>query len=374
MAERRPSRSRVVRVGGLELGGGNPIRVQSMTNTDTRDVAATVSQIKRLEAAGCELVRVAVPDMEAASKLGEIKRRISIPLIADIHYNYKLALAALEEGVDKLRLNPGNITKREQIEEIVRAARDRGVPIRVGVNAGSLPQDILIKYEGPTPEGLVEAALREIELLEGLGFFEIVVSLKASEVPMMIEAYRLFAKERDYPLHLGVTEAGGGDAGIVKSALGIGTLLQDGLGDTIRVSLTGDPVREVEVAYEILKALGLRRRGVEIVSCPTCGRTQIDLERIANEVRERLRGLALPIKIALMGCAVNGLGEAGRANVGLVGHRGGGTLYVDGQMVKRVPEDRIVDELLALVRNLDPALSPESRQPDPSRTNPGGQG
>lgn len=353
MIERRPSR--VVRVGGLALGGGNPIRVQSMTNTDTRDVETTVAQIKRLEAAGCELVRVAVPDMEAASRLGEIKRKINLPLVADIHYNYKLALAALEEGVDKLRLNPGNITKREQIEEVVRAAKDRGVPIRVGVNAGSLPQDILVKYEGPAPEGLVEAALREIEILEGNNFFDIVVSLKASEVPLMVEAYRLFAKERDYPLHLGVTEAGGGDAGVVKSALGIGTLLQEGLGDTIRVSLTGDPVREVEVAYEILRALGLRRRGVEIISCPTCGRTQIDLERIAAEVKERLRGLALPIKIALMGCPVNGLGEAGRAEIGLVGSRGAGTIYLGGKMVKRVPEERIVEEIVALALNYEEA-------------------
>ncbi|MGQ9476970.1 MAG: flavodoxin-dependent (E)-4-hydroxy-3-methylbut-2-enyl-diphosphate synthase [Candidatus Bipolaricaulia bacterium] len=349
MIKRRPSR--VVRVGELELGGGNPIRVQSMTNTDTRDVEATAAQIARLEAAGCELVRVAVPDMEAASRLGELKQRIRLPLIADIHYNYKLALRALEEGVDKLRLNPGNITKREQIEEVVRAAKDRGVPIRVGVNAGSLPQDILVKYEGPTPEGMVEAALREIELLEANNFFEIVVSLKASEVPLMVESYRLFAKERDYPLHLGVTEAGGGDAGLVKSAIGIGTLLQEGLGDTIRVSLTGDPVREVEVAYEILRALGLRRRGVEIVSCPTCGRTQINLERIATEVKERLRELTLPIKIALMGCPVNGLGEAGRAEIGLVGSRGAGTIYLAGKMVKRVPEERIVEEIVALALN-----------------------
>ena len=349
MSERRPSRS--VRVGSLELGGGNPIRVQSMTNTDTRDVEATVAQIARLEAAGCEFVRVAVPDMEAASRLGELKRQINLPLIADIHYNYRLALRALEEGVDKLRLNPGNITKREHVERIVRAAKDRGVPIRVGVNAGSLPEDILIKYEGPTPEGLVEAALREVEILEDASFFEIVVSLKASEVPLMVEAYRLFAKERDYPLHLGVTEAGSGDAGIVKSAIGIGTLLQEGIGDTIRVSLTGDPVREVEAAYEILRALGLRRRGPEIVSCPTCGRTQIDLERIASEVRERLRELVAPppIKVALMGCPVNGLGEAGRANVGLVGSRGAGTLYLDGKMVRRVPEERIVAELVELV-------------------------
>jgi (E)-4-hydroxy-3-methylbut-2-enyl-diphosphate synthase len=350
--------TRTVRVGGVKLGGENPVLVQSMTNTDTRDVEATVAQIARLEAASCELVRVAVPNMEAARQLGRIKRRISIPLVADIHYNYKLALRALEEGVDKLRLNPGNITARAEIEAVVGAAKDRGVPIRVGVNAGSLPQDILVKYEGPTPEGLVEAALREIEILEEASFFEIVVSLKASEVPLMIEAYRLFARERDYPLHLGVTEAGSGDAGIVKSAIGIGTLLQEGIGDTVRVSLTGDPVREVEVAYAILGALGIRRHGVEIVSCPTCGRTLIDLERIASEVRERLKGIASPsLKVALMGCPVNGLGEAGRANVGLVGSRGAGTLYLDGKMVRRVPEERIVAELVEIVLRYDEARS-----------------
>jgi (E)-4-hydroxy-3-methylbut-2-enyl-diphosphate synthase len=352
MMERRATRS--VRIGDLTIGGGSPIVVQSMTNTDTRDVEATVAQIEGLEQAGCELVRVAVPDMEAATRLGEIKRRIAIPLVADIHYNHRLALKALEEGVDKLRLNPGNITKREYIEQIVRAARDWGVPIRVGVNAGSLtqrtgtgPQDISI--EVPTPEGLVEAALREIEILENKNFDEIVVSLKASDVPLMIAAYRLFARERDYPLHLGVTEAGAGDAGIIKSAIGPGTLLQEGIGDTIRVSLTGGPLREVRVAYDILGALKLRRRGVEIVSCPTCGRTLIDLARIVNEVKERLEEIKNPIKLALMGCPVNGLGEAGRANVGLIGSRGAGTLYVDGQMVKRVPEERIVDELVELV-------------------------
>jgi len=368
MTER--SSTRPVRVGELIIGGGRPIAVQSMANTDTRNAEATVAQIGKLEQAGCELVRVAVPDMEAASQLGKIRRRIGIPLVADIHYNHKLALKALEEGVDKLRLNPGNITKRAYIEEVVQAARDRGVPIRVGVNAGSLPQDILIKYEGPTPEGLVEAALREIEILEDKNFYDIIVSLKASDVPLMIGAYRLFARERDYPLHLGVTEAGAGETGIIKSAIGIGTLLHEGLGDTIRVSLTGDPLREVRVAYEILGALGLRRRGVEIVSCPTCGRTLIDLEKIVNEVKQRLSGMESPIKIALMGCPVNGLGEAGRADVGLVGSRGGGTLYIKGQMVKRVPEDRIVDELVELVRSL--TSSPV--QPDSSRTNPSGQG
>lgn len=351
MEERRTTR--VVKVGPLKLGGANPVVVQSMTNTDTRDVEATVAQIERLGGAGCEMIRVAVPDMEAAKALGEIKRRISIPLVADIHYNHRLALQALEEGVDKLRLNPGNITKRQQIKKVVRAARDGGIPIRVGVNAGSLPQDILTKYEGPTPEGMVEAALREIEILEDSNFFGIVVSLKASEVLLMIEAYRLFAEQSEYPLHLGVTEAGTGDRGIVKSAIGIGTLLQEGIGDTVRVSLTGGPVREVQVAWEVLKALGLRRRGAEIVSCPTCGRTLINLERIARVVEGRLTRIKSSIKVALMGCPVNGLGEAGRANIGLVGSRGAGTLYVDGKAVKRVPEERIAEELLELVRNYD---------------------
>lgn len=337
----------------MELGGGNPILVQSMTNTDTRDVEATVAQVDQLTEAGCELVRVAVPDGEAAEALGEIKRRIGVPLVADIHYNHRLALAALDEGVDKLRLNPGNIKKREHIEKVVRRARDRGVPIRIGVNAGSLPEDLLIKHEGPTPEGMVEAALREIEILENNNFSDIVVSLKASEVPLMVASYRLFAAERDYPLHIGVTEAGTGDGGVIKSAIGVGMLLQEGIGDTVRVSLTGEPLREVRVAYEILRALGLRRRGVEIISCPTCGRTLIDLERIASEVQERLTEIKSPIKVALMGCPVNGLGEAGRADVGLVGSRAAGTLYMDGKAVKRVPEERIVEELVGLVRAYD---------------------
>ncbi len=351
MEERRITR--VVEVGPLKLGGGNPIVVQSMTNTDTRDVEATVAQVDHLAKVGCELVRVAIPDMEAAQTLGKIKRRITVPLVADVHYNHRLALQALREGADKLRLNPGNITKRERIEQVVRAAQDRGVPIRVGANAGSLPRDILAKHQGPTPQGLVEAALRQIEILEECNFFRIVVSLKASEVPLMMKAYRLFADRRNYPLHLGVTEAGTGDRGIVKSAVGIGTLLQEGIGDTVRVSLTGAPVREVQVAWEILKALGLRRRGVEIVSCPTCGRTLIDLERIAGEVEERLSSMESSIKVALMGCPVNGLGEAGRANIGLVGSRGVGTLYVDGKAVKRVPQERITEELVELVRNYD---------------------
>lgn len=340
-----------VKVGHVRVGGSNPIVVQSMTNTATHDIEATVAQIKRLEEAGCEIVRVAVPDMAAAPCLGEIRSRACIPLVADIHFDHRLALRAIEAGVDKLRLNPGNITKRSAVEEVVAAAKDRGVPIRVGVNSGSLPQDILAKYEGVTPAGMVESALREIEILEDCGFYDIVVSLKSSDVKTMIEAYRLIAAQVDYPLHLGVTEAGAGDEGIVRSAVGIGTLLQEGIGDTIRVSLTADPTREVSVAYEILKSLGLRRRGIQFTSCPTCGRTGINLERIVSEVKERLSGVRLPLKISLMGCAVNGIGEAGEADVGLVGGHGMGTLYRDGKMVKRVPEGEIVDQLVEMVQS-----------------------
>jgi len=344
---RRPSK--VVAIGGVKIGGGHPIAVQSMASTDTRDVEATVSQIRRLEEAGCEIVRVAVLNMEAARRLGEIKRQISIPLVADIHFDHRLALEAIRQGVDKIRLNPGNITKPEKIKEVVRAAADAGIPIRVGVNSGSLPKDLLVKYEGATPEAMVESALREIEILESLNFEEIVISLKSTDVRVMIDSYRLMARRVDYPLHLGVTEAGLGDGGIVKSAIGIGTLLEEGIGDTLRVSLTGDPVREVRVAYEILGALGLRRRGVQFSSCPTCGRIGIDLERIVREAQERLKGVKAPLKVSLIGCVVNGLGEAAHSHIGLVGQRGAGALYKDGKLIKRVPEGEIVDELVKLV-------------------------
>jgi (E)-4-hydroxy-3-methylbut-2-enyl-diphosphate synthase len=342
--------SKEVRVGSLVLGGNNPIRVQSMTTTDTRDVEATVRQIHRLEQAGCEIVRVAVLNMDAANQLAEIKKRIHIPLVADIHFDHRLALKAIEQGVDKLRLNPGNITDRTKIEQVVKAAKDRGIPIRVGVNSGSLPKDLLVKHEGATPEAMVEAALREIEILEDNNFWDIVVSLKSTDVRVMIESYRLIAKQIKYPLHLGVTEAGLGDAGVVRSAIGIGTLLEEGIGDTLRVSLTGDPVREVKVAYEILAALDIRWRGIRYTSCPTCGRIGIDLEKIVTEVQKRLENVEKPIKISLIGCVVNGPGEALHSNIGLVGHEKSGTIYIDGKPYKRVPEDQIVDELVKTVR------------------------
>jgi len=349
-SEIRRRRTRVVEVGGVRIGGENPITVQSMTTTDTRDVEATVAQIRRLEEAGCEIIRVAVLNMDAARSLRKIKERISIPLVADIHFDHRLALEAIRQGVDKIRLNPGNITKPEKIREVVRAAKDAGIPIRVGVNSGSLAKEILIEHEGATPEAMVESALREIEILEALSFRDIVISLKSTDVRAMIESYRLMAKHVDYPFHLGVTEAGMGDAGIVKSAVGIGTLLEEGIGDTIRVSLTGDPVREVEVAYDILGSLGLRRRGVQFTSCPTCGRIGIDLEKIVSEAQERLRDLKTPIKVSLIGCVVNGIGEAAHSHIGLVGQKGAGVLYRDGKPLKRVPEDEIVGELVRLVR------------------------
>jgi (E)-4-hydroxy-3-methylbut-2-enyl-diphosphate synthase len=347
IAQRRTSRE--VRVGPLTMGGTTPIIVQSMTTTDTRDVETTVKQIHRLEQAGCELVRVAVLNMDAASQLSEIKRRITIPLVADIHFDHRLALRAIEQGVDKLRLNPGNITDRTKIEQVVKAAKDRGIPIRIGVNSGSLPKDLLIKHEGATPEAMVEAGLREIEILEENGFSDIVVSLKSTDVLVMMESYRLMAKRVKYPLHLGVTEAGMGDTGVARSALGIGTLLEEGIGDTVRCSLTGDPVREVKVAYDILAALHIRWKGIQYTSCPTCGRIGIDLEKIVTEAQKRLESIDKPIKVSLIGCVVNGPGEAVHSNIGLVGHEKSGTIYVDGKPSKRVPEDQLVDELVKTV-------------------------
>lgn len=346
--------SREVRVGPLKIGGSNPIVVQSMTTTDTRDVEATVKQIQRLEQAGCELVRVAVLNMDAANKLSEIKKRIKIPLVADIHFDHRLALKAIEQGVDKLRLNPGNITQRANIEQVIKAAQDRGIPIRVGVNSGSLPKDLLVKYEGATPEALCEAGLREIEILEDNGFSDIVISLKSTDVLVMIESYRLMAKKVKYPLHLGVTEAGAGDTGVVRSALGIGTLLEEGIGDTLRCSLTGDPVREVKVAYDILAALHIRWKGVQYTACPTCGRIGINLEKIVSEVQKRLEDIDKPIRVSLIGCVVNGPGEALHCNIGLVGHEKSGTIYVDGKPLKRVPEDQIVNELVKAVLEYKP--------------------
>jgi len=349
IVERR-RKAKAIHVRNLTIGGGSDLIVQSMTNTDTKDVQATVGQIERLQAAGCEMVRVAVLNMDAACKLGEIKAKIGIPLVADIHFDHRLALEAITQGVDKLRLNPGNITKREKIEAVVHAAKDAGIPIRVGVNGGSLPKDLLVQYEGATPEAMVAAALREIEILESNGFDDTVISLKTTDVPTMIASYRLIAEQVPYPLHLGVTEAGAGDGGIIKSAVGIGTLLEAGIGDTLRVSLTGDPVREVKAAYTMLNALGQRLRGVQYTSCPTCGRIGIDLEKIVTEVEQRLTDIEEPVRVSLIGCVVNGPGEASHSDIGLVGANGAGTIYVDGKPLHRVPEVQLADELEKLIR------------------------
>ena len=339
-------KTRTVFVGGVPVGGGNAVSVQSMTNTDTRDAAATVAQIHALEAAGCDIVRVAVPDEAAARAVAQFKREIHIPLVADIHFDYRLALLCMENGVDKVRINPGNIGDQAKVRAVCDMAKEKHIPIRIGVNGGSLEKHLLQKYGAPTAQALVESALAHAALLEECGFYDIVLSLKASDVPTMIEAYRLAHEACDYPLHLGVTEAGTYESGIVKSAVGIGTLLSSGIGDTIRVSLTDDPVREVSAGIEILKSLGLRKSGVTFVSCPTCGRCQIDLIGIANEVYERVKHLDKDIKIAVMGCAVNGPGEARDADIGIAGGDGIGLLFKKGEIVRRVPQAEIVDTLM----------------------------
>jgi (E)-4-hydroxy-3-methylbut-2-enyl-diphosphate synthase len=323
-----------------------------MTNTDTRDADGTLAQIEECAAFGCELIRVAVPDAEAAAALEKIKKGSPIPLVADIHFDYRLALKALAAGVDGLRLNPGNIGGRDRVQLVAREARDRGVPIRIGVNAGSLERRLLEKYGGATADALVESALNNILLLEEVDFSAIKVSVKAADVPLTVSAYRKLARRVDYPLHVGVTEAGTLRAGLVKSAVGIGVLLADGIGDTIRVSLTAEPRYEVWAAWEILKALGLRRRGVELVSCPTCGRCEIDLIRIATTVEERLQGIVEPLKVAVMGCVVNGPGEAREADVGIAGGKGVGLLFRKGEPVRTVPEARLMDELFKEIRDM----------------------
>ncbi|MDP2727732.1 MAG: flavodoxin-dependent (E)-4-hydroxy-3-methylbut-2-enyl-diphosphate synthase [Dehalococcoidia bacterium] len=347
MIRRRASRS--LKIGDVTIGGGAPIVVQSMTNTDTRDVTATVEQIRRLQQCGCQIVRVAVPDLAAAQAIAAIKREIAIPLIADIHFDYRLALAALEAGSDALRLNPGNIRKREQIAAVVKEAKDRGTPIRVGVNAGSLPPG---NEDRPVAQRMVEAALGHIRILEELDFDLIKVSLKAFDVPTTVEAFRLMAERVAYPFHLGITEAGLPRAGSIRSAVGLGILLYEGLGDTIRVSLTGDPCEEVAVAYEILKALGLQERGLTLISCPSCGRMEIDLVGLAQRVEERLLAINQPIKVAVMGCIVNGPGEAREADVGIAGGRGKGILFRKGQVVRTLPESELFDALMAEVESL----------------------
>jgi (E)-4-hydroxy-3-methylbut-2-enyl-diphosphate synthase len=342
--ERRKTRR--IYIGSTPIGGGAPVVVQSMTNTDTRDLQATVAQINRLEEVGCEMARVAVPDQEAVDRLTGIKKAINIPLIADIHFDHRLALGAIEAGVDALRLNPGNIGGMDNVRKVVGAAKERGVPIRIGVNGGSLEKDLLKKYGHPCPEAMVESAMGHIGLLEELDFQLYKVSLKSSNVLDTVAAYRLLSSKTDCPLHLGVTEAGGLVDGAIKSALGIGILLFEGIGDTIRVSLTRDPEEEIPVAYSILRSLGLRNRGVEIISCPTCGRTEIDMIPLAEKAEKILRKVAVPLKVAIMGCVVNGPGEAREADVGIAGGRGQGILFKKGERVEKVPEAELLERLL----------------------------
>ena len=341
--------TRQITIGNVAVGGGAPISVQSMCSTDTRDVAATMGQISRLTEAGCELVRCAVLDMEAAEALGRIKVASTIPVIADIHFDYKLALAVLAGGVDGLRLNPGNIGERWKVAEVVKAASERRVPIRIGVNAGSLEKELLAKYGHPTAEAMVESALGHVRILEELGYDLIKISLKASDVMKTVAAYRLLSSKVDYPLHIGITEAGTIFSGTIKSSVGLGILLADGIGDTMRVSLTGDPVDEVRVGFEILKSLNLRQRGVNFVSCPTCGRCQINLIDVANEVEQRLKGVEAPFTVAVMGCIVNGPGEAREADFGIAGGKGEGLLFRHGEIVRKVPEAEMADALVAEV-------------------------
>ena len=340
--------TRTVYVGGVPIGGGNPIRIQSMCNTRTEDVKATVEQILRLERAGCEIIRAAVPTMEAARALKEIKAQIHIPLVADIHFDYRLAIAAMENGADKIRINPGNIGSRERVRAVVDAAREKRIPIRVGVNGGSLEKEILAKYGGVTPEGLVESALAQVHLIEDMGWDQLVISIKSSEVMRCVRAHELIAEQTDYPLHVGITEAGTVNAGNIKSSVGLGIILYQGIGDTIRVSLTGDPAEEVKTAKQILRALGLRRGGIEVVSCPTCGRTRIDLISLAGQVETMVSEFDdLDIKVAVMGCVVNGPGEAREADIGIAGGIGEGLLIKKGEILRKVPEAELLEALRA---------------------------
>lgn len=339
-------KTRTISVGNIPVGSGNPIAVQSMTKTDTAEVAATVKQISSLEAAGCEIIRLAVPDMNAARSLGKIKKAIRIPMIADIHFDWRLALEAVRQGVDGLRINPGNIGALWKTKEVVQAARDKGLPIRIGVNAGSLEKDLLRKYGHPSPEALVESAVKHIGILEKLRFTDLKVSLKASDVGKTVEAYRLFSKQYDYPLHIGISEAGPPSQGIIKSSVGLGILLSEGIGDTIRVSLTAAPEEEVRVAYAILGSLGIRKRGVDLISCPTCGRCRINLRELVGKVEKKIKKIDKPMTIAVMGCVVNGPGEAREADVGIAGGKGRGILFRKGKIIKQVREDELLDVLL----------------------------
>ena len=338
-------RTREIAIGDVTIGGSYPIAIQSMTNTKTEDVAATVSQIQALTQAGCEIVRCAVPTMEAAKAIGEIKKQISLPLVADIHFDYRLAIAAVENGADKIRINPGNIGSRERIQAVVDCCKERQVPIRVGVNSGSLEKELLTKYGGVTAEGLVESALAKTALIQELGYDNLVISIKSSDVLTCIRAHELIASQTDFPLHVGITESGTVYSGSVKSAVGLGSILYQGIGDTIRVSLTGDPVQEIYAAKLILKTLGLRKGGISVVSCPTCGRTQIDLISLAGQVEEMVKEFDLEIKVAVMGCAVNGPGEAKEADIGIAGGLHEGLLIKKGEIVKKVPESELLETL-----------------------------
>ncbi len=337
--------TREVRIGNRVIGGQNPILIQSMANTRTEDVKGTIAQIQKLTAAGCEIIRCAVPTMEAAEALADIKKGITIPLVADIHFDYRLAIAAMEHGADKIRINPGNIGSRERIQAVVDAAKERGIPIRVGVNSGSLEKELVEKYHGVTPEGLVESAMDKVHMIEGMGYDNLVISIKSSDVLMCVKAHTLISGQSDYPLHVGITESGTITSGNIKSAMGLAMILSQGIGDTIRVSLTGDPLEEIKSAKLILRTLGLRKGGIEVVSCPTCGRTQIDLIGLANQVEELVSDIDLDIKVAVMGCVVNGPGEAKEADIGIAGGVGEGLLIKHGEIYKKVKEEELLSAL-----------------------------
>lgn len=338
-------KTKVIQIGNRKIGGGNPVLIQSMTNTRTEDVEATVAQILRLEAAGCEIIRSTVPTIEAAKAIGEIKKQIHIPIVADIHFDYKMAIAAIENGADKIRINPGNIGSRDKVEAVVNAARERGIPIRVGVNSGSLEKDLVEKYGGVTAEGIVESALDKVHMIEELGYDNLVVSIKSSDVMMCVSAHEILAEKINYPLHVGITESGTVTSGNIKSSVGLGIILYQGIGDTIRVSLTGDPVEEIKSAKLILRTLGLRKGGIEVVSCPTCGRTRIDLIGLANRVENMVQDIPLNLKVAVMGCAVNGPGEAKEADIGIAGGVGEGLLIKKGEIIRKVPEAELLETL-----------------------------
>jgi len=339
------TQTKVIQIGNRSIGGGNPILIQSMTNTKTENVEATVEQILRLEAAGCEIIRCTVPTLEAAKAIAEIKKQIHIPLVADIHFDYKMAIAAMENGADKIRINPGNIGSTDKVKAVVDVAKERNIPIRVGVNSGSLEKQLVEKYQGVTAEGIVESALDKVRIIEELGYDNLVISIKSSDVLMCVKAHELLAGKTEYPLHVGITESGTVQSGNIKSAIGLGLILHQGIGDTIRVSLTGDPVEEIKSAKLILRTLGLRKGGIEVVSCPTCGRTQIDLIGLATKVEKLVEDYPLDIKVAVMGCVVNGPGEAKEADIGIAGGIGEGLLIKKGEVIRKVPEEQLLDVL-----------------------------